>query len=89
MGMIGLKHTECVVVDLATPLDVTLQRSQHSVKLALLLLVELPAHPGEGGQHAVGEPVSSHLRNSILQGGVHEVVKQLEQRSSRDNMTIH
>ena len=88
MRVIRLKHTKSIVVDLATSLDVALQRPQHPVQLALLLLVQLPAHPGEGGQHAVGEPVPSHLRHAVLQCGVDKVVQKLEQRSSGDDVTV-
>lgn len=82
------EYPERRVVRLDPALDVPLQRAQHAVQLGLLLLVELPPHPGEGGQDGVGEPVASHLRNPLLQGGVHEVVHQLEERAGGDDVAV-
>ena len=87
--MIGFEYSERVVVNLLPALDVSLQAAQHPVQLTLLLLVQLPPYPGQGRQHAVGEPVPAHLGHTLLQGSVHEVVEQLQQGGGGYNVAVH
>ena len=76
------------MVNLAASLDVALETAEHPVQLTLLLLVELPADPGEGGEHAIGKPVPPHLGHALLQAGVNEVVQKLEQGPGRHHVTV-
>ena len=62
VGMVRLEDAQRVVVDLLSALDVAFQAAQHTVQLALLFLVELPADPGKGGEDCVGKPITSYLR---------------------------
>ena len=89
MRMVGPEDAQRVVMNLLPALDVALQAAQHAVQLALLLLVELAAHPGQGGEDAVGEPIAADLGHALLQSRVHKVVEELEQRAGGDHVTVH
>ena len=62
-------------MDLVPPLDVALERAEHSVELRLFLLVELAADPRQGRQHREGEPIPANLKHqSTFTGGLIYVV---------------